>query len=59
MKLEDVWETLTARNTFTKKDMDWLATIFYGVYLEGIEKGKNQVKNKLIDNLLLLMDTEK
>ena len=59
MKLDKIYPELAARNTFTKKDMDWLCILFYDTYLEGIEEGKNQVKNKLIENLLLLMDTDK
>ncbi len=59
MKLDKVYSELCARNTFTAKDMDWLCTLFYGTYLEGIEEGKNQIKNKLIENLLLLMETDK
>ncbi len=35
-----------------------LSSMFYDAYLQGIQEGKNQVKNKLIENLLLLMDAE-
>lgn len=59
MKLDKIYPELAARNTFTKKDMDWLCALFYDIYLEGIEEGKNQVKDKMIENLLLLMDTDK
>ena len=59
MKIDKVYQELAARNTFTAKDIDWLYTLLYDVHLEGIEEGKNQVKNKIIENLLLLMDTEK
>lgn len=36
-----------------------LSSMFYDIYLEGIEEGKNQIKNKLVNNLLLLIDTDK
>lgn len=55
MKLDKIYPELAARNTFTKKDMDWLCAIFYDIYLEGIEEGKNQVRNgifKLIEKML-------
>ena len=55
MKLDKIYPELAARNTFTKKDMDWLCTLFYDIYLEGIEEGKNQVRNgifKLIEKML-------
>lgn len=55
MKLDKIYPELAARNTFTKKDMDWLCTLFYDIYLEGIEEGKNQVRNgifKLIEKMV-------
>ncbi len=60
MKLEELHRYLDS----IEPPLKWghkaiLQSMFYSVYLEGIEEGKNQIKNKLIENLLLLMETDK
>lgn len=59
MKLDKIYPELAARNTFTKKDMDWLCTLFYDIYLEGIEEGKNQIKQGIYNSIEKLFEDNK
>lgn len=58
MKIDTVWQELQARGTFTEKDMQWLYCRFYDVYNQGLQEGKQEIKDKLVNNLITLMETE-
>lgn len=58
MKIETVWQELQARSSLTLEDKQWLYCRFYDIYNQGLEDGRQEIKNKLISNFVKQLEAE-